>query len=359
MKLKLLLFSVLFLGAFGDSFAHQSAMHPYGQIRYVRMLISKKAEPCYSAYLQLRNKADSLLGTCDHALADFSVPGFYIDPEGHRKSKRALSDDGFAAYACALAYRLSDDRRYGEKACFFLDAWASKNQSYSGADGELVMTYSGTALLIAAELMFDSPIWEEADRQKFNYWVERVYRQAANSIRIRKNNWGDWGRFGSLLCASLFNDDKELSTNIKLIKSDLEQRIAPDGRMIEEIKRGKNGIWYSYFSLTPITASCWIIYNSTGENLFISLKEGARIKSALDYLLYYSKHPSEWKWFSNPRSGENEPWPENLFEAMSGIYKEKDYIDFVKDERPIVYSFHHYAWTFPSLMPLMIGPYPH
>jgi Alginate lyase. len=332
-------------------------MHPDAQIRYVKWQIKQKVEPCFSAYQQLIHMADSLLAKNQNALENFSVPGFYFKPEEHKQNSLSLSGDAFAAYASALAYRLSGDKKYGAKACYFLNAWASVNKRCSDVDGQLVLTYNGTALLIAAELMSKSRIWNKKDINQFKRWVTEVYQPTVKSIRVRKNNWGDWSRFGSLLCASFLDDEKEINVNTQLLKSDLEQKIASDGRMIEEIKREKNGIWYTYFSLAPITASCWIIYNSTGENLFQSEKEGKLIKSALDYLCYYSKNPDEWKWFSHPRSGENEPWPENLFEAMNGIYEEKNYLDFVQSLRPVIYPFHAYAWTFPTLMPLQITPY--
>lgn len=332
-------------------------MHPDAQIRYVKLQIKQKSEPCFSAYQQLICVADSLLAKRQNALENFSVPGFYIKPDEHRKNSLSLSGDAFAAYACALAYRLSGNKKYGEKACYFLNAWASVNKKYSDADGELVLAYNGTALLMAAELMYDSRIWNVKDKNKFRNWVTLVYRQAVNTIRVRKNNWGDWGRFGSLLCASFLDDGKEIRFNNQLVKSDLDQKIAPDGSMVEEVKREKNGLWYTYFSLAPITASCWIIYNRTGENLFLTEKEGTLIKSALEYLFYYSRYPGEWKWFPNPRSGEKEPWPENLLEAMSGIYKGQNYGEFTRPQRPIIYPFHSYAWTFPTLMPLQTESY--
>lgn len=333
-------------------------MHPDAQIGYVKMQIKQKAEPYFSAYQQLIRIVDSLQMKSNQALEDFSVPGFYFKSEEHKKKSLALSGDAFAAYACALSYRLSGKKKYGEKACYFLNAWASINKKCSDYDGELVLAYNGTALLIAAELMFDSKIWETHDRSQFKNWVTLVYQPVVNNIRTKKNNWGDWGRLGSLLCASFLDDNKEIAFNAQLIKSDIAQKISPDGVMIEEVKREKNGLWYTYFSLAPISASIWIILNRTGENLFSSDKEGKLLKKALDNLLYYCEHSTEWKWFPNPRNGENEPWPENLLEAMNGIYKDKGYINFVQRSRPVIYPYHAYAWTFPTLMPLQVGSYP-
>ena len=131
--------------------------------------------------------------------------------------------------------------------------------------------------------------------------------------------------------------------------------------MIEEVKREKNGIWYTYFSLAPLTASCWVIYNQTGEDLFTIQKDSASIKKALDYLLYYNQHPQEWKYFKDPATGHTYTevgfWPANLLEAMYGIYGEKTFDDFVAPHRPILYQKHDFAWTFPTLMPLSLNHY--
>ena len=214
-------------------------MHPFAQIAYVKEQIKQQEEPYYSAYKQLLHYADSIQEAVQHAKVDFAVPGYYVKPKEHRANSLALQQDAFAAYCSALAYRLSGEKRYGEKACYFMNAWATINKKYSEPDGPL-----------------------------------------------RKNNWADWGRFGSLLAASFLDDPKEVARNVELVKSDLWDKIATDGHMPEEVVREANGIWYTYFSLAPLTASCWLIYNLTGENLFVWEHEGKSIKKALDYLLY-------------------------------------------------------------------------
>ncbi len=337
-----------------NSYAGHS-MHPTSQILYVKKKITEQQEPYYSAYKQLIHYADSILQSSHHALTDFAIPGFYDKPQEHRKNSLALQQDAFAAYCSALAYQLSGTKKYGEKACYFLNAWASINKTYSEHDGVLVMTYSGSGLLIAAELMAESPLWDNPQKENFKTWVSNVYQKAANEIRVHKNNWADWGRFGSLLASSFLEQKQEIQQNVNLIKSDLFIKIAEEGHMPEEVVRGNNGIWYTYFSLAPLTASCWLIYNLTGENLFVWEHNGTSIKKALDYLLYYQQHPSEWKWYENPNTGTHATWPDNLLEAMSGIYNDASYIQYIEETRPHIYPLHHFAWSFPTLMPISLS----
>ncbi len=269
----------------------------------------------------------------------------------------SLQSDAFDAYACALAYQLSGKKKYANEALRFLNAWGRLNEKYSAADGPLVMTYSGTALIIAAELLNNFKGWESADKAKFTKWAKEVYRGAANEIRNRKNNWADWGRFGSILVADYLNDTTEMNENIRLIKSDLFEKISDDGHMPEETRRGNNGIWYTYFSLAPITAASWVAYNATGQNIF-KMKEGDKsIKTAVDYLFYYNLHPDEWTYFKDPNRGSASKWPGNLLEVLSGVYNEPKYTEYAAPARPIIYNLHHFAWSFPTLMKVQLGGY--
>lgn len=348
----LMLFSICRLGFTQNS----GGMHPDVQVDFVKERITNKDAPYYSAYLQLLSQADSALVRNDHALEDFNVPGFYQEPELHRANSRSLQSDSFDAYATALAYRLSGDDSYAEKAVSFLMAWANINQQYSNYDGSLVMAYSGTGLIIAAELLSDYDGWPVSEKEKFYFWAENVYKKACDEIRGRKNNWADWGRLGSILTASLLDDRAEIRENIRLIKSDLFHKIADDGHMPEEVRREANGIWYTYFSLAPITAACWVAYQEEGVDLFHLEEEGKSLKKALDYLLYFSQNPDEWEWFDGPRVASPGLWPYNLIEAMGGIYGEEKYEAYVQGVRPLIYPTHHFAWSFPTLMKPFLDP---
>src|SRR5699024_10077613 len=124
----------------------------------------------------------------------------------HKANVAGMDSDSYAAYTTALAYRLSGEEKYGKKAVYFLTGWSTVNKSYSGYDGALAMARSGCGLVIAAELMTDTELWGIIERNQFNDWVKGVYRKSGDEIRHRKNNWADWGRYASILSASLTGD---------------------------------------------------------------------------------------------------------------------------------------------------------
>ena len=95
-----------------------------------------------------------------------------------------------------------------------MNAWATINKKYSEPDGPLVMSYSGSAFLMAAELMDATSVWAADESRHFKDWVTSVYRKATNEIRERKNYWADWGRLGSLIVASFLDDKEDIERNI-------------------------------------------------------------------------------------------------------------------------------------------------
>lgn len=339
-----------------------SGMHPKAQLDFVKQQIKAKREPYLSAYKQLIQKADSALLVNNHAVEDFKVPGFYQQKEEHQGKSLALQTDAFSAYSCALAWQFTGKKVYAEKALYFLKSWSTINKAYSELDGSLVMSYSGSALLMAAELMKPYSGWKAADKAVFTSWVKNVFIHAAHSIRYRNNNSGDWARLATVVGDCFIGDTADIKKTAEMIKADLFNKMAPDGHMVEEVKRGANGIWYAYFSLAPLTASMWVIYNTTGDNMFMLEKDGASVKKSIDYLLYYNQHPGEWTWFKNPNIGKStnpavDFWPANLLEAMHFVYPNPEYDAYVAPHRPIVYARHDYAWTYPTLLPVKLDGY--
>ena len=89
--------------------------------------------------------------------------------------KTILSNDALGAYTCALMYNLDlvpgERERYGDKALEILNDWASKNKSYSGGEGSLVVAYNGCLVPVSADLMYNNPGWSSAQHDSFAVWV--------------------------------------------------------------------------------------------------------------------------------------------------------------------------------------------
>jgi hypothetical protein len=176
--------------------------------------------------------------------------------------------------------------------------------------------------------------------------------QAANPIKDRKNNWGDWGSLAAVTADDYLGDSAGLAAETVLIEQHIDSSIAPDGHMPEETARGSGGIWYTYFALDPLTAAMNVVHNAGGPNLFDpGTPRGALVEKALTYLFNALQNPSAWSFGANPKVPQaRETWGYDLFGAMADIYGNAQWAAYAATRQPIMNTGHHYAWTFPTLM---------
>lgn len=310
-----------------------------------------------AAWTELKERADAALNHTPEAPDDFYVPRFYSDRrEEHIRNKSRLSSDASAAFYLAVAHRISCEERFAEKAVEILDHWASRNQSYSGSDGALVMCYNGTGFLFAAELLQDSKFWSAESKERFVNWVGTVLRPASK-IRQTSNNWACWGVMTALACDVFLQDTVGFETNTDLLKSIIDEQIEKSGAMPEEIRRGKRGIWYTYFALAPLTVAIEIVRNSGGPNLYhYQGEEGGSIYNAISYFFERGLlDQSQW-----PRANmdeEIEPSGKHgaLMFSMGLVYDQKPWIEFA--EHPVFRDHTGLAWICPSLLrPRKLSP---
>jgi hypothetical protein len=281
---------------------------------------------------------------------DLYIPDYYDSPSGEKEAAKYIRAETLAAYNCALAYQLYDGSnrtQYADKAKYFITSWATTNKKCSG--GGLILSYSASAFIFAAELIWDYSGWSSSDRDIFKQWLMNVYRW---ECRSGISNRADWGRLGIVAMYHFLDDEDKFDYYVDVMKDVIDLSINEDGFMPEETRRGSNGIWYTYFGLAPMTAACQIILNARGVDLFkYKGTDGTGIKEALDVLYYYDRHPSEWPFYSGiSKVGGPSGWPGNLFEAMIRIYHEQEWENWVTNSRPIYNGGHHHAWVCPTLI---------
>lgn len=325
-------------------------------------------EPWATAFAALLQEADAALAHPPAPLADLSVPAYYDDPAGHEAAKQALSDDAFAAYACALAFQLArtDAQRavYANKAIEILDAWATVNTRVSGADGSLVMMYKGIHLVYAADLVAGYPGWGADAAARFRTWVATQFASSADEKKTARNNHGAWGTLGAMAAAAYLGDGPALDVEIERLRARIRDEIDANGELPEENKRTNSGIWYTYFALAPMTGAAQLARNVRGLDLFDHVAANGRsLRLALDRLFFYAEHPDAWPhhlpdglagelWrLLYPCADELElptpnSWPGNLFEAMASEYGVGAWSAWVEPYRP---QRGGHIWIYPTL----------
>ncbi|MEA4935331.1 MAG: alginate lyase family protein [Paludibacter sp.] len=332
------------------------------QIDLVALKIQKNELPYTSAYEDLIRVADSYSNRTHTATSDFHTPPYYDDQAENAQAKEGLALDAHAAHTNALAYALSGETKYAQKAIYFLNAWASIHKTITENDvqGEAtgtVLTASNlmSGFLIAADLLLGQAIWSENEKTIFKLWVQQVFLPAASSIKTKTNNWGDWGTFGTASSYHILKDQTKLLLEIERMKARIDKYQDADGFMPQEIRREANGLWYTYFALVPVTLSAQLAYNTTGEDLFhYESANGKKIQKALNCLYYYIFHKSEWPWYPMKDSAPGRDAPCDLFEAMNPYYNNQ-YETYTSSFRPVKGDYKgsrvsHLGWSFPTLM---------
>lgn len=340
------------------AYSHPGGLYTSAQYDFVATKVQANAQPWKAAYDKLIVDANAWLAETPSAVATWTVPNAYSDPAGHTAARTLMMNDAKAAYACALAYRFTGTAAYANKTRDLINQWASVNTSIAGGDGPLVTAYAAVGLILSAELIKGYSGWAAADKAQFVSWVNAVFIPKVLSI-AQTNNWGDWKNFALLAAYHYTDDTADFTTTVSAVKNQIDTSLHVTGYLPDETTRAENSLWYHYFALAPLTAAAQFVYNTTGEDLFNwTSGSGKRLRTAVDYLFYYSQNPGAWPWHANPNFPNplgSTSWPLNLFEAMGGVYGNASYTAFVQGYRTITGPFnsgnyHHFAWFYPTLM---------
>ena len=226
----------------------------------LKQRVERRIEPTYSAWLDLKSRAEGLLDRQPHAPEHWYVPGYYRDATGHSRAKQGLQDDANAVYELALCWRMTGEERYARSAVRLIDGWVNTVQSTSQKDDStLSFSYHFPPMIFGADLLASWPGFSDDQQDAFR----RFCRETAMPLNTmnRSNNWGNWGLVLVLACARYLDDDTLLNRGEQRWKEFLDQQIDNQGHLHHEVHRsgGMRGIWYSHFSLFPQTIAAEIL----------------------------------------------------------------------------------------------------
>lgn len=269
------------------------------RIRSIRARIRGKVEPTRAAFLQLERAARAALGRRARVPGRWHVPSYYKDEKGHNRAKNGLRDDANAAYALALHWRLTGERRFAASAARLVDAWAVGPREMSReANSALSFCYHFPALVLAADLLRRDPrAWPAERQEKFARFLKE--RALPMSTSRRSNNWGNWGNAFEMAVAAYLGDRALLERAAARWKELLDGQLAPDGHLPREVSRsgGRRGIWYSHFCLMPQTLAAEIA-RVNGVDLYAHRTPGnATLATAFRRLAGWSERPETFPYY--------------------------------------------------------------
>jgi hypothetical protein len=368
-RLRGLPLAALFLLVIGWSRDAAAYSHPgslYTQGLYADSYVAgalSNAEPWATAYRDMISKSDSCLNHESQLAVEhttflngkrvFMVPGFYSQDKGaaHIAKSKPLADDAYYALLCAMRWMYTGDASYQQKAIDLLAPWTQTTVS-SAEDTYLVMTYAGVGLLLAADILRwgGDGTWFAP----FKTWATAQFHVAASTKYTDSvNNHRSWGLYGELVYAHLVDNETLFRSRTDQLYAHINASIDGDGFMPREVERENNGLWYTAFSLAPISSAVQAVNNVLGSSVAPPAGTNERLRHAIQNFIYYNAHPAEWTGYQ-PMSSTHVT---SLYEGLAGMLTSQELSVKAVPERPILggqrsdgSGTQFFAWNFPTLM---------
>lgn len=273
---------------------------------------------------------DDLLADADAARA--RDPGAQ-EPLEISGTEGPFVDDSAAAYGLALAHVLTDDDAYAEAAARYIEAWVATTRTTVGTcpdDGRcqtsLIIGRTASAFVFAADLIADHPAFDETARAAFAEWLRDVILPTASTL---ENNWGDTGAFLRITITDYLGDEVGLRAGIDQWYTQ-QDRVAADGHLPEETRRGTAGMSYTQEALQYRVGAA-VIAERRGVDLWSYRGAGgATLRDAIDYLAGYWSHPADWPW----DGGAERPSTGPFWEIAYQRFEDPRYVPIILERRP-------------------------
>jgi hypothetical protein len=224
-----------------------------------------------------------------------------------------LSDLDNACRVLSLAWWLTGDEKYADKASMLLHYWffddATKmnpNLDYAQAipgvnNGRgigIIETIALTGIADASELLAGSKAWTEPDEKSLKRWYGQyldwmLTSRNGKDEHAAKNNHGTWYHVQAVDFA-LFTGNKAKAQELAKESTELlDNQIEKDGTMPLELER-TNGLAYSTYNLQG-----WFRLSTLAEKTGTDLwnyqnKKGAGIRTAFNWLKPYALREKPW-----------------------------------------------------------------
>jgi hypothetical protein len=335
--------------------AHPSMFLNSTEIAAIADKIRAGESPWKEAYRRMISRAETFLKTPTVSVTDGGPLGASGDKHifatgngygGDRRDAEAAHTLASAVRTLGLAYNLTGDEKYAEKAVQFIYDWTTNPTTRMRPDileglqskGQPRLDCSITlpGMYYGADLVWNYPGWKPKHKAAFLKWVDTLMRGYYKPGHGQcGNNWQDWKHLMYATSAVLLENENNLRDAFSMFRETMPCKMDDDGRMEREYKRGLNGgISYSLFSINPMLQMAEIARHH-GEDLYSYASGPRSLERAMDYITPYCTNPSTWPW----KNGDWSPHGDDgvgAFELIN-LYKPKPtYMAFItKSGRPL------------------------
>ena len=194
--------------SWGQKFIHPGVDQNSKDLAKMKQLVLNRAEPYKSAFDRLKAATDSGFVVASHRHV---LRGPYGRPNigGNDLSKSAAM-----AYNYALAWYITNDKNYANKAIEILNAWSPALWHLDYNDAKLLAAWTGHALCNAAEILrYTNSGWQQKDIDVFSDMLMTVYYPLMRFYYPQANGNWDGAIIHSILAIAIFTDNRKMFDN--------------------------------------------------------------------------------------------------------------------------------------------------
>jgi hypothetical protein len=298
-------------------FSHPMTVLNQTELRTVRQHIQNDIDPQSSTFDLMIPKADEFLEFEPDAPVTMDIMGGYEPNSNLDEMREWLWRNSQAAYTCALAYALTDESKYAEKAREVIMDWANTHTTFTGGDRGLQLGSWFTPLLVAADLIWDYSGFTLTDKQQLQDWVRVKWLDQGDVLdvmRRKDNNWKDAALKGVFTAAVILEDKDLLQEAIVQLMSffysrtDAFVRIPGPGWKINKDDRGvhlprevvrnngRSGITYTAYALTTMVQNLEMARYAGFDFWHKETEQGATLKEVIEQYFRWNSLRERFPW---------------------------------------------------------------
>ncbi|MEW2258445.1 alginate lyase family protein [Streptomyces sp. NPDC047869] len=185
------------------SFAHPGVTVSRSQLDFARAQVQAGAQPWKSAFDQMKASKYADLNRTPKPRATVEC-GSYSNPNYGCTDER---EDAIAAYTDALAWYITRDARYAQKAIQIMDAWSATISSHTNSNAPLQTGWAGSSWPKAAEIIKYTYTGGWANQNRFSTMLRDVYLPVVIKGSNSNGNW-ELSMTEAAVGISVFLEDK-------------------------------------------------------------------------------------------------------------------------------------------------------
>ncbi|KAJ5692016.1 chondroitin AC/alginate lyase [Penicillium macrosclerotiorum] len=171
----------------GSTWVHPGVMISQDQVDYFKAKVAASSSPWLAAYDQLLDQT----GVADATYTPSPVPtvvcGSYSNPDVGCSAER---EDSLAAYGNALAWIVSEEQSYADRAIDIMKAWSSTVKSHNDSNAPLQSGWVGSVWARTGELIrYSDAGWSNDAIQDFEEMLRTAYMPFVIGGSTYNGNW--------------------------------------------------------------------------------------------------------------------------------------------------------------------------